>query len=69
MYSSPLCLSVSGPAIAPQSCGSDVHDAPPAGATITLLVGPRSGSVRSDTAPGGSLPNALHGLPMGAGPL
>ncbi len=69
MYWSPLCLLVSGPATAPQNCGLEVHCAPPGGATITLVLGPRIGSVASDTAPGGSLPKVLHGLPIGAGPL
>ncbi len=53
--------------MAPQNCGFDVQLAPPAGATITLLLGPRFAS--GLRAASGSLPYVLQGLPMGAGPL
>ena len=41
MKASPLALGVSGAAIAAQNCGLDVQVAPPAGATMTELRGPR----------------------------
>ena len=62
MNASPLPLGVFGPAMAPQNCGLDVQLAPPAGATMTLdlgprfLVGPVSLAVPRFIAPFGSLP-------------
>src|SRR5690606_558630 len=52
----------SGPEIAPQNSGVDEHWAGD-GTFSTLPTGPLLG------VPGGSLPNVLHGLPIGAGPL